>query len=238
MEREIKIIYEDGGILVLDKPAGWITTREGKRTGSRYVEDWLEVNHPNDLPRNGIVHRLDKGTSGLLVTAKNKEAWLELKKQFKERKVVKTYLALVEGKVTSRGSVKAPVGRIRVRGLGRFGVRVGGRSALTDFELLKEYFRERNCLPPLGKAIQPDAPGHIRDLLRLVKVIIHSGRTHQIRVHLSYLGWPLVGDRLYGGKDWGLGRPFLHAHKLELGNLSLTSPLAKDLKEFLERNEN
>jgi len=221
-KKEIRIVFENKDFLVADKPSGMTTTKE-KKGEAGTLEDYLREFRPNDLPRNGIVHRLDKGTSGLVLMAKNEMAFLNLKDQFKKRMVGKKYYALVGGETSMNGSIDWPIGRSKY-GFGKFGVDVDGKRALTEFELVSKYKKA-------GKKYS------------LLKINLKTGRTHQIRVHMSYLKWPLVGDKLYGGEVADLKRPFLHAFKLEINDpetserMKFNSELAIDLKEHLEGYE-
>ena len=218
MEEKVKVVFENENLMVVEKPAGMVTTKEGKDKNT--LEDYLRENYFNDLPRNGIIHRLDKGTSGLVVVAKNQEAWNNLKDQFKNRTNRKKYYCLVCGEAVGDGSINLPIARSKF-GFGKFGVSVDGRRALTEFKLLKKYIRN-------GRKYS------------LLEVNLKTGRTHQIRVHLSHLKWPLVGDKLYGGEMNGLGRPFLHAAYLEIDEpitgkrLIFKSELPMDLKVHLK----
>lgn len=218
MDKKIKIIFENEDFLVVDKPSGMTTTKERKNEEGT-LEDYLIKYKPNDLPRNGIVHRLDKGTSGLVLIAKNDKVLTNFKNQFKNRKVVKKYYCLVGGSTSMDGSIDWPIGRSK-HGFGKFGVEVDGKRALTEFRLINRYIKNNKKYS-------------------LLEINLKTGRTHQIRVHMSYLRWPLVGDKLYGGETDILKRPFLHAHTLEISdpnngkrlifNLSLTSDLKKHL---------
>ena len=221
MEEKVEIIFEDNDILVLNKPAGMVTTREGRREENT-IEEWIEKNRPNDLPRSGIVHRLDKGTSGILLTAKNQEALDNLKAQFKNRQTSKHYKALLCGDASFQGEINIPIDRSKYV-FGKFGPGVDGKHAWTKFKLIKKY--QYN-----GKKYS------------LVDIDLKTGRTHQIRVHFSYLNWPLLGDRLYGGQMiLGLNRPFLHAYSMEFFHpktnekIKFESELAPDLKQVLEQ---
>jgi len=218
---EVKIIYEDDNLMVLDKPAGMVTTNENtkhKTQNSKQMslEDWIETNRPNNLSRKGIVHRLDKGTSGIVIVAKTEESLIELKKQFKTRKVKKHYLAMVGGDLPAVGSVNMPIDRSKYS-FGRFKVDEEGKNAETEFKVIKKYKIE-------GRAYS------------LVDISLKTGRTHQIRVHMSYLGWPLLGDKLYGGQAL-LDRPFLHAYEIEILGMKFNSPLAGDLQLLLKKYE-
>lgn len=221
MEKQIQVVYEDNDLLVLDKPAGWVTTKERVGEKNPTVEEWLEPKMKQGLLRNGIVHRLDKGTSGLLLVAKNDECLEILKGFFKERQVGKKYLAIAGGRVSFEGVVEVPMGRTV---FGKFGVKVGGKMSRSEFCLVKKYKKD-------GKVYS------------LVEVDLKTGRTHQIRVHFSYLGWPLLGDVVYGGEKITIDRPFLHAYKMVFKHprsgkdLSFELALAEELKGILEDYE-
>jgi 23S rRNA pseudouridine1911/1915/1917 synthase len=225
---EPKIIYEDDSLMVIDKPAGWIVNDATTTAHQPTVQSWLsKMAYPlarSREYRSGIVHRLDKETSGILVVAKTKEAFENLQKQFKERKIQKTYTALVHGKVEPKeGIVEAPVGRLPWR-RDRFGVLPGGREAKTDY-----------------KVISSDA-GH-----SLLELFPKTGRTHQIRIHLKYLGHPIVADEFYAGRKTARAdrvwcpRLFLHASKIEFIHptsgkvVSFSSDLPSDLREALSK---
>ena len=221
MEEKVEIIFEDKDILVLNKPAGLVTTKEGRKE-EKTVEDWIEKNRPNDLPRSGIVHRLDKGTSGILLAAKTLESLNNLKSQFKNRLTAKHYKAMLCGDVSFEGEVKVPIDRSKYV-FGKFGPGWNGKQAWTKFKLIKKYSYN-------GKKYS------------LVDIDLKTGRTHQIRVHFSYLNWPLLGDKLYGGEMvLGIERPFLQAYYLEINHpvsgerLHFEIDLAKDLKQVLSQ---
>ena len=219
MEKKVRVVFENDNFLVMEKPTGMVVTKE-KRGEMNTLEDWLRKNYPNNLSRNGIIHRLDKGTSGLLLVAKNKKSFKELKDQFKNRTVKKNYYCLVSGEVVESGSINLPIGRSK-RGFGKFGVSVEGKEALTEFKLVRKYIRD-------GKKYS------------FLEVSLKTGRTHQIRVHLSHLRWPLVGDEVYGGEVNGLKRPFLHAAYLAINSpesgerLVFQSNLSTDLRNHLK----
>ena len=220
---KVKIIFEDKDIMVLEKPPLMTTTKERKgETGT--LEDYLREVRPNDLPRNGIIHRLDKGTSGLILAAKTEEAFLGLKKQFKERSLSKKYYCLVGGDVSFEGTIDMPISRSKYS-FAKFGVNEEGKKALTKFKLIKKYKKD-------GK------------IYSLLEVDLKTGRTHQIRVHFSHLRWPLVGDKVYGGeKVEGLKRPFLHAYKIIFKHpitgqeMKMEADLPEDLSDFLKNYE-
>lgn len=201
-----KIIYEDATLLALDKPAGWIVNEAATTKKQPVLQSWLSK---RDFPlaksreeRSGIVHRLDKETSGVILVAKTKSAFESLQKQFKERKVKKTYLALLHGALNEKvGDIEVPVGRLPWR-RDRFGVLAGGRSSKSSFEVLAEY--------------QKDG-----ERFSLVEVTPQTGRTHQVRIHFKYLGHPVVSDEFYAGRKTSRGdrkwcpRLFLHASAIE-----------------------
>jgi 23S rRNA pseudouridine1911/1915/1917 synthase len=222
MEKKIEIAYEDNEVLVVIKPAGIVTTNEGKKE-EESIEKWLIKNRQNGLKREGIVHRLDKGTSGLLVVAKTAEALEELQRQFKKREVEKRYWALVRGEAPNSGEIEMPIGRSGYA-FARFSVNPEGKPAKTLFWVKDKYRKD-------GK------------IFSLVEILLKTGRTHQIRVHLSYLGWPIVGDKLYGDKIGSLNRPFLHAQKIGFWQpksrkrIELVSNLASELTEELKGYE-
>lgn len=219
---DIKIIHEDDELLIIDKPAG-ITVNKSETTANQdtiqeWAEEKLKVKSEN-LPagkaglkveiesdfysRGGIVHRLDKETSGILIIAKNVSAFDNIQKQFKERVVKKTYLSLAHGEIKpDTGEINAPVGRLPWSRK-QFGIFPGGRESITNYKTVS-YFN------------------HIvaKEKLTLVELYPKSGRTHQIRVHLKYIGHPVFSDFLYAGRKTArkdrklLPRVFLHAAKI------------------------
>lgn len=223
-KEEIEIIYEDAEMLVLNKPAGWVVTNENKGNKVKTVEDWVEKYHPNELPRKGIVHRLDKGTSGIVVVAKTAEALADLKGQFKQRKVSKHYRALAGGDLPVDGQINMPINRSKYS-FGKFKVDEKGKAAVTEFKLIKK-------IKIAGKVYS------------LVDINLKTGRTHQIRVHFSYLGWPIAGDKIYGGPPvGGLNRPFLHAYELTLRHpktgkvVTFNADLPQELGKIIDEDE-
>ena len=192
----LSVLFEDNDLIVINKPAG-ISVHPGAGRNSGTLVNAL-LAHCRNLSgiggkqRPGIVHRLDKGTSGCLLVAKNDAAHLDLSRQFAARTVEKIYLALVAGKLRrNSGSINAAIGRHRVHRTKMAIAREGGREARTDFQVIRS-----------GVAAT------------LLKCRLHSGRTHQIRVHLQHLGHPILGDREYGARIGNLPRPMLHAWKL------------------------
>ncbi len=195
---EIKILFEDDQMLVVDKPAGILVYYPPHFTqDEKTLIDLLagHLNFDKRTGREGIVHRLDRDTSGLLVVAKNIEAEGSLKKQFKERQVAKHYIALVHGKLESdHGRISIPLGRAPKDRL-KVVPKASGKPSETLYRVLSYY--------------------PTKDL-SLLEIELKTGRTHQIRVHMSAIGHPVVGDKVYGRKSDTLGRQFLHAAKLEL----------------------
>jgi 23S rRNA pseudouridine1911/1915/1917 synthase len=218
----VRIAYEDEDLLVVDKPAGIAVhpgagVRRGTLAGQLLA---LGATGGDDPERPGVVHRLDRDTSGLLVAARSEEAFRRLQEAIRRREVERRYLALVRGTPRSRsGRIDAPIGRDRRDPTRRSLETDEPREAVTHFEVLELL------------------PEHA-----LLEVRLETGRTHQIRVHLQAIGLPVAGDRLYGAEgDLGLSRQFLHAHRLILRHprtaveLDLESPLPPDLAEALER---
>jgi 23S rRNA pseudouridine1911/1915/1917 synthase len=214
---EIKVIYEDDNILVLNKPSGMIVNKADTTKGEFTVQDWLEQRFKiqesrfknedeHDFYRRvGIVHRIDKETSGILVVAKDVESFENLQAQFKERKVEKTYIALAHGKIEPQeGEIAAAVGRLPWNRK-RFGVLAGGKEAVTKYKVL---------------GIKYLVSGKQKEPLTLLELYPKTGRTHQIRVHLKYINHPIFGDELYAGRKTSrddrviLQRFFLHAKRI------------------------
>lgn len=224
-EIPLAILYEDDALLVVDKPAGMVVHPAAGNPRGTLVNALQfhcgTLSTVGGLMRPGIVHRLDKGTSGLLVVARNQTAFDSLVDQLATHDVDRRYRALVHGHLdTARGTVDAPVGRSRRDPL-RMTVSANGRPARTHYELIASF----------------DAPGR----LSLLECRLETGRTHQIRVHLRSIGRPVVGDELYGGArgPLRLDRPFLHAVRLGFHHpgtgsaVSFESPLPTDLVEVL-----
>jgi 23S rRNA pseudouridine1911/1915/1917 synthase len=220
----LQILFEDEAILVVDKPAGMVVHPAAGHVGGTLVNAVLGRTpglSTGDVERPGIVHRLDRDTSGLIVVAKKENALKNLQRQFSSRMVHKTYLALVYGQVpVPEGRIEAPLAR-DPHDRKRFAVVASARSrqAVTIFRVVER----------------------LRDF-SLLKVELVTGRTHQIRVHLAFIQHPVVGDRVYGGKrrnDLGLGRQFLHAwrlgflHPIDGEPMEFTAKLPADLREAL-----
>jgi 23S rRNA pseudouridine1911/1915/1917 synthase len=224
----LAVVFEDDAVLVIDKPAGLVVhPGSGNWRGTLLNALLHHAPQLSAMPRAGIVHRLDKDTSGLMVVAKTLEAQTSLARQLHARSVRREYLALVHGRVARDGSVEAPIGRHPVHRT-RMAVVTRGRHALTHYQVLERL------------------PG-----CTLVRCRLETGRTHQIRVHMQSIGHPLVGDPAYGRRPSaesvrtrdllaGFPRQALHAARLELEHpvsgerMSWESPPPPDLRELIE----
>jgi 23S rRNA pseudouridine1911/1915/1917 synthase len=239
-EIPLDIVYEDGDLAVINKPAGMMVhagagATEAERNRGTLVNALLhrfgKLSGVGGELRPGIVHRLDKATSGLIVVAKNDETHRRLAAEFVRRRVKKTYVALVHGWLKQeQGTIASSISRDRVRRTRMTTRRSGGREAITHYRV------QRRIDSPFGK-------------FTLLELQIDTGRTHQIRVHLASLGHPVVGDTLYGaprelqGKDRraSLLRNFLHAAALQFQHprsglaLSFSRPLPEELQQFLQQ---
>ncbi len=245
-EIPLDIVYEDNDLAIINKPAGMMVhagagaTDDQRNRGTlvnALLHHFASLSAVGGEMRPGIVHRLDKETSGLIVVAKNDEAHRKLAEQFARREVKKTYVALVHGSVKKdSGTIAASISRDRIRRIRMTTRHAGGREAVSHYRVV------RRLDTAFGK-------------LTLVEVKIDTGRTHQIRVHMASLGHPVVGDKLYGapaelkhgsgrGKPEGaetisLPRNFLHSAHLELTHprtgetLAFQSPLPPELQAFL-----
>ena len=226
----LKIIFEDDEIVVVNKPAGLIVHPARSDHGgypatlaAGLLYRYGNLSTINGLLRPGIVHRLDKDTSGVMVVARNNFAHLNLAKQFKEHTVKKFYLALVHGKVTEpEGEINLPIGHFFESGRQKVSLRKG-KESLTRFRVRERFGKE----------------------FTLLEVITKTGRTHQIRVHFDFIGHPVVGDKTYRLPitDYRLpiiGRQALHSYKLGFIHpvkntyLEFTAPLPQDMKETLK----
>lgn len=211
----LKILFEDQDLLVIDKPPGMVVHPAPGHRGGTLVNALLH--HCRDLSgiggvnRPGIVHRLDKDTSGLLIVAKNDYAHNDLAAQLKARLIQRYYLALVCGKVLPRlGRIEAPVGR-DPRNRKKMAIVAGGRHAVSSYKVIKDY--------------------HYCSLLKLK---LETGRTHQIRVHLSHLGYPVIGDYVYGpGNCAGLRDELLFQHALHAYRLAFKHPRSEEQLDFI-----
>jgi len=247
----IPIIFEDESLLIVNKPAGITVNRAETTKHETTVQDWAEkylsitykvsrikYGDPEWRPeeefnqRGGIVHRLDKETSGVLIIAKTPDTFVNLQTQFRERTVKKTYIALAHGSISPKeGEISVPVGRLPWN-RNRFGVLPGGRESKTLYTVLSYYKHADN-----------------KDSLTLVELYPQSGRTHQIRVHLKYINHPIFSDFLYAGRKTArsdrrfLPRVFLHAAKINFlhpvtgERVTFEAPLSKELTAFLQTLE-
>jgi 23S rRNA pseudouridine1911/1915/1917 synthase len=228
----LPIVYQDSDIIVVDKPAGMVVHPAAGHAGGTLVNALLY--HVDDLSgiggekRPGIVHRLDRGTSGLMVVAKHDKAHEELARQFHDREVEKAYVALVWGEVMAGRRIDAPIGR-------------------DPANRKKMSARARRTREAVTRIVRAE---HFGRVLTLAQVAIYTGRTHQIRVHLSAIGHPIVGDPLYGGVHrhvpgdlravTHLERPFLHAaqlvfkHPTDGRRMEFQSDLPPDLQRVLD----
>jgi 23S rRNA pseudouridine1911/1915/1917 synthase len=215
----LKIVHEDAALIVIDKPAG-LVVHPGAGQPDRTLLNALLAHAPSlaGVPRAGIVHRLDKDTSGLLVVAKTVEAQIDLVRQLAERSVARVYIALVQGDPPASGAIDAPVGR-DIRARTRMAVTNRGKPARTTYQVLERF----------GRAA-------------LVECRLETGRTHQIRVHFQHIRHPLVGDTVYRrGTRHGIEFPrqALHAAELSLRHpasgepMTWRSPLPRDFKRLL-----
>ncbi len=204
---DIPIIFEDSEIVVIDKPSGVVCNR-AETVEVETLQDWWDgrykiSNHKFSnaqiedekyfIERSGLVHRLDRETSGVMVMAKTVTAFVSLLRQFKERGVHKQYMALTHGYWDSReGDINLPIGRRR-DDRKKFGVREDGRESVTHYEVIKEYTSWE-----FPKELKVDDRGYVG--FTLVKFLPKTGRTHQIRVHAKQMGHPIVGDFDYAGR--------------------------------------
>jgi 23S rRNA pseudouridine1911/1915/1917 synthase len=228
----LPVLYQDSDLIVVDKPAGMVVHPAAGHASGTLVNALLH--HIDDLSgiggekRPGIVHRLDRGTSGLMVIAKNDAAHEELSRQFHDREVEKEYIALVWGVVQAGRRIDAPIGR-------------------DPNNRKKMSARSRRSREAVTRITRTE---HLNPAVTLAQIAIHTGRTHQIRVHLSAIGHPVVGDPLYGGVRrhvpadvrpvMRLQRPFLHAAKLVFTHpsdgrrMEFSSDLPDDLQRVLD----
>jgi 23S rRNA pseudouridine1911/1915/1917 synthase len=220
----LEIIYEDETLLVINKPPGLVVhPGSGNWSGTLLNALLSHVPHSASLPRAGIVHRLDKDTSGLLVVAKSLSAHTDLVRQLQSRSVARIYIALVHGSVTCDGKVDAPIGRHPVHRT-RMAVVPRGKPAITHYEVLRRF---------AGAS--------------LLRCRLETGRTHQIRVHLASIGHPLVGDPVYGARRGArlssycaFARQALHAEQLTLlhprthRKRTWRAPLPQDFQRLLD----
>lgn len=230
---DIPILYEDDVLFVVNKPPGVVVNRAASVQGET-VQDWVEKRYHvsgvkyqegDFYARAGIVHRIDKETSGCLLVAKTPEAFAELQRQFKERIVKKTYLALVHGTLAPpAGEIRAPVGRLPWN-REHFGILPGGKEAVTNYRSITH-----------------------KEGITLVELSPHTGRTHQLRVHMKYINHPIAGDYLYAGRKVSrqdrtgeFSRVMLHAWKISFlhpeggRSLDFEAPIPDDMNRWTRK---
>ena len=235
---DIKVIYEDDNFVALNKPAG-LLVHPTKNSAEKTLADWLGERYPEmtgvgDDPetRPGIVHRLDRDTSGVILTARNQVFFEYLKDLFRKREVIKIYLALAHGKLVPKsGIIESPI-------------------SLKKNTVRRTVFRGKDAKMAVTEY---KVAGYLGSSFSLVELMPKTGRTHQVRIHLSSLGHPVVGDRLYSirslrdaerkAAELGLKRQFLHAKSLEFSlpegrRIRLEADLSEDLREFLGKLKN
>lgn len=224
----LDIIYEDDDVIVINKPQGMVVHPSAGHPDGTLVNALLhhckDLSAINDVIRPGIVHRIDKDTSGLLMVAKNDQAHLFLSDQLKERKALRKYVALVHGEIPhDKGTIEAPIGRSK-ENRQKQAVVADGKPALTHFEVLERF-----------------------NDFTLIECQLETGRTHQIRVHLNYIGYPIAGDPMYGPRKTLKGNgQFLHAktigfehpttHELLTFSSDIPEIFAVELKKLREMN--
>ena len=224
-EIPLDIIYEDSDIIVVNKPKGMVVHPANGNPDGTLVNAILSIckNSLSGIGGElipGIVHRLDKDTSGLIIVAKNDKAHINMSEQIKERNVKKTYIALVRGNVPEEeATINMPIGR-STKDRKKMAVTKNGKQAITHFKVLKRYSK-----------------------YTLLEIKIETGRTHQIRVHMAEIGYPVVGDAVYsnGKNEFGIEGQMLHAYKLEFmhpitnKHMELTAPLPQYFEEILKK---
>ena len=224
----IEVIYEDSDIVVVNKPKGMVVhpgngNLDGTLVNAIMAKCEGSLSGIGGEIRPGIVHRIDKDTSGLLIVAKNDKAHVNLSEQIKEHKVKKTYIALVRGVVKeNEATIDMPIGRSKTDRK-KMAVCKDGKNAVTHIKVLKRW-----------------------EHYTLLQVNIETGRTHQIRVHLSYIGYPIIGDYTYsnGKNEFGVVGQCLHAQKLEFKHpttnkiMELEAPLPEYFQEIIQKLDN
>ncbi len=217
----VEVLYEDADVIAINKPAGMVVhTGAGQHSGTlvnALLHRFGKLSSVGGELRPGIVHRLDRFTSGVILIARNDAAHRNLAEQFASRQVEKIYVALVHGRLKNdQGRITTPIARDPVRRV-RMTARLDhGRQAITSYQVLKRF-----------------------DRLTFLEVKIGTGRTHQIRVHLASIGHPVVGDKLYGAPASELGRFFLHARQISFTSpssgerITVNAPLPADLESYL-----
>lgn len=256
---KISVVYEDSDIIIIDKPSGLITHQKNIEDKQPSVVDWVIANYPElknigepfiasgaEVPRAGILHRLDKDTSGLLLIAKNNKTFFYLKNLFQTHKIKKRYLALVHGKPKEpKGTISSPLGRIGLK----WTTKLNGPDAKSIED--PRFGNRASHGPNRDKKLidQKKAETEYKTIKNygeytLLELSPKTGRTHQLRVHLNSIGHPITGDVIYGFKRLSpppnLNRLFLHAYKLELitsegKSLVVEADLPEDLQNVLNK---
>lgn len=265
---KIKVLYEDSNVLAIDKPSG-ISVHPDGRSKEKTITDWVLKNYPKmknvgepmsaetdgikrDIARPGIVHRLDKDTSGVLILAKNQKAHAFLKKQFMDRGVKKVYNAIVSGFMKDdRGVINKPIGRSPSdfrRYLSGRGARGTMREAITEYKVLKRFEAPASKIfssydhPSDGSLGAKNFQKPSLEKFTFLEIKPKTGRTHQIRVHMKFLNHPVVCDSLYnpnGACPKELSRMALHAKSIEFKDLKgkiikIESPLPPEFKKVVK----
>ncbi len=213
---DMAVVYEDDDVVVVDKPVGVAAHASVGWTGptvlGSLIDRGVHITSYGAAGRQGIVSRLDVGTSGLMLVCKSDLAYVEMRRQFAEHEVVKTYHALVQGNLKEdKATIEAPIGRAKVSDF-RFCVTPAGKEAITHWDVMERF----------GEAT-------------LVSVNLETGRTHQIRIHMKYLGYPLIGDYLYNPDMEHITRQALHSYHMEFPHpitgqkMTFTAPLPSDM---------
>jgi len=222
----IKVEYEDKDLIVVNKDIN-IVSHPGAGNTSGTLANGLAYKYPElvNLPRSGLIHRLDKDTSGLLIVARSIESYMILIKKMQNKEIKRRYIAFVNGQLMKNGQINQPISRHRIDRK-KMAVNPSGKEAITDYEVIKNY-----------------------KYASKVRLKLHTGRTHQIRVHMQYLGYPIIGDKTYGSKiDKNnkidilkeFSRQALHAEELQFihprngQDINIKSEVPKDLKELEE----
>ena len=217
---DMAVVYEDDDVVVVDKPVGVAAHASVGWTGptvlGSLIDRGVHITSYGAAGRQGIVSRLDVGTSGLMLVCKSDLAYVEMRRQFAEHEVVKTYHALVQGNLKEdKATIEAPIGRAKVSDF-RFCVTPAGKEAITHWDVMERF----------GEAT-------------LVSVNLETGRTHQIRIHMKYLGYPLIGDYLYNPDMEHITRQALHSYHMEFPHpitgqkMTFTAPLPPDMSAII-----
>jgi 23S rRNA pseudouridine1911/1915/1917 synthase len=218
----LEVLYEDADLIAINKPAGMVVHSGAGRYSGTLVNALLHhfqaLSKIGGELRPGIVHRLDRLTSGVILVARTDAAHRHLAEQFSSRRIEKIYLALVHGRMkTDRGKVTTPIARDPVRRTRMTSKLARGRPAITEYAVLRRF-----------------------EKFTLLEVRIGTGRTHQIRVHLASVGHPVAGDKLYGAPAGSLGRYFLHAQRITFASpssnerITVQAPMPPELEQYLD----